>query len=461
MRSARCTLVGAEACEAGQGSRVHLERAVLIFAVALPALGQYAGPAILSRGEAPAAMATPQIDFRPFINLSGIYSTGLSGIAVVDTAGNLANAAAFGERISWGLSGVHSWRHTHLGLDYVGNYDNYNTKTNYSALNQNLALGLTQQLSPHVQLSLRESAGIFSRTNPVAGLSQTVPFDSSSSYVPTTDFYDNRTIFTTTQADLIFQKSARLSFSMGGDFFSTERRSKALYGVIGGTARGDTQYRLSQQATIGVRYTYNYYHYTRIISSANLQGVAGTYAIRLSRFTEFTGYAGAMRVETKFLQSVPIDPNVAALLGIQSSSLVISYRVYYVPDFALRLSRTFHTGVAYINGGESMTPGNGLFLTSRHLSGTAGYGYTGLRRWSLGLAATYIKAYSEANYVGNYGGVSGTFNVSRSIGRNFHVVSTVLANQYRSSTFTRYNRLIYTATLGIGWTPGDVPLRVW
>jgi hypothetical protein len=439
---------------------VHLKQAVLIFAVALPVFGQYAGPAVLSRGEAPAAMAAPQIDFRPYVLVNSIYSTGLAGISVVDNQGNIANDASTGEGISLGVSGVHSWRHTHLGLDYAASYNHYNTKTFYDTINQSLSLGLTHQLSRHVQFSLRQSMGLFSRVNPTVGLSQTVPFDPSVSYVPTTDFYDNRTIYSTTQLDLVFQKSARLSFSFGGDFFTTLRRSKALYGVVGTGARGDMQYRLSRRSTLGLQYNYDYYHYTHILSSANMQGASVTYGLRLSRVLEFSGYGGATRVETKFLQSVPIDPNVAALLGITNST-VVAYRVYYVPNFAGRLSRTFHNGVAYVTGGETMTPGNGLFLTSRFASATAGYGYTGLRRWSMGATASYSKALSQANLVGDYGGAAGTFSMSRTIARNFHFVASFAANQYRSNAFTRYNRLVYTATAGLGWTPGDVPLRVW
>jgi len=406
-------------------------------------------------------MAAPQIDFRPFISIGATYSTGLAGIAVVDSQGDLANSSGSGETVSAGISGVHSWRYTRLGLDYNANYTHYNTKTFYDYLNQSLSLGVTHQLSRHVQFELRESAGMFSRVNPSVGLSETVPFDPSLSYVPNTDFYDNRTIFSTTQGDLVFQKSARLSFSLGGDFFTTLRRSKALYGVIGGVARGDVQYRVSRRSTIGMQYSYDYYHYTRILSSANMQGVVGTFGVRLTRFVELTGYAGFIRVETKFLQSVPIDPNVALLLGIASSAPVVSYRVYYAPNFAGRLSRTFHTGVAYLTGGETMTPGNGLFLTSRYASVTAGYGYTGLRRWSLGIAASYASALSESNLMGNYGGISGTFSMSRELARNISFVSTVLATQYQSSNFNRYNRLIYSATVGLGWTPGNVPLRVW
>jgi hypothetical protein len=51
--------------------------------------------------------------------------------------------------------------------------------------------------------------------------------------------------------------------------------------------------------------------------------------------------------------------------------------------------------------------------------------------------------------------------MSRSLGHSLSFVTSYLANQYRSPDFTRYNRLIYSASVGIGWSPGDIPLRIW
>jgi hypothetical protein len=45
-------------------------------------------PAILTRGEAPATMNKPQIDFRPYAALSGGYSSGLIGVGVSETGGS-------------------------------------------------------------------------------------------------------------------------------------------------------------------------------------------------------------------------------------------------------------------------------------------------------------------------------------------------------------------------------------
>jgi len=436
-------------------------RALFTLVFVLPVFGQYAGPAILSRGDAPAAMEAPQIKFQPFLSVTASYTSGLAGIAV-NSQGNLPSVSAYGVTFSGGISGSHSWRHTHLGLDYHASYTDYSGSGNsaYNSLSQSLAFGLAHQFTRHIKFSLREAVGMFSFNNPNVGLTQTVPFDASQSGIPTSDFYYTRTIYSTTQADLVIQKSTRLSFDLGGGLFINRYASSALYGVTGEDAMGDFQYRLSRRATIGANYSFTHYSFTGILSNSDIHGASLTYGLRISRTVEFSGYGGFMRAETKFIQSVPVDPNVAALLGITSTTTLV-HHINWMPNFAGRLSKTFARGVLYVSGGETIVPGNGLFLTSRAASVNGGYGYTGLRRWSLGVGCTYTTALSIGNVNGSYGNISGSFSMSRSLGHSLSFVASYAANQYRSPDFTHYNRLIYTGSVGIGWSPGDIPLRIW
>jgi hypothetical protein len=372
----------------------------------------------------------------------------------------LANVAGAGVELAGGISGVHSWRHTRLGLDYRGTWRQYDRKTYYDGTDQSLMLGITHQLTRHTSLQLREAAGMYSRDYGLLGLPQTVPFDPSHSYVPTTDYFDNRTIYLSTQADLTIQKSARLSFDFGGDGFLVRRRSTALYGVTGTAARGDVQYRISRRTTVGAGYTFTHFDFTRVFSGTDLHGVVGSYAVRLSRSMELTGYAGVIRAETKFVQSVPIDPVVAVLLG-QTTGNVIVHRIDHIPTGNGRLSRTFRNGVAYLAGGRTITPGDGLFLTSKVSTVMAGYSYTGRRRWSFNSEVNGTFARSIGNVVGNYSIYSGTLTASRQISGALHALASFSVRQYDSADFNTFHRLIYSARIGFGFSPGDVPLRIW
>ena len=432
---------------------------VPVYAQINPFESNDAGPALLTRGQAPAAMATPQIDLRPFFEVTGVYDTGLAGV-IVNNQGQLADASAGGVEVDGGISGVHTWKHTSVGLDYRGTFRDYSQQTFYSGTDQSLLLGVTHQISKHINLALRESAGLFSRDVSLLGLPQTVPFDPSTSYIPTTDFFDNRTIYGSTQADLTIQKSSRLSFNFGGDGFLARRRSTALYGTTGGAARGDVEYRMSRRTTIGGGYTYTHFDFTHVFSGTDVHTAVGTYAVRITEKTEFTAYAGAQRAETKFIQTVPVDPVVAALIGAAAENVVI-HNIGWSPTANARLSRTVQNGVFYLAAGRTVTPGNGLFLTSRMTSVMAGYAYTGLRRWSFNSEVTAGLGKSIGNVIGDYNTYAGTITVSRRISGAWSTVSSFSARRYESPDFANYNRTVYTARVGVGFSPGDVPLRVW
>jgi hypothetical protein len=438
---------------------LNLYKPFLCLSIAAPVFGQYAGPAILSRGEAPAAMATPQLDFRPYLEVTGTYDTGLNGVSI-NSQGQLANSDSYGIQFTGGISGVHSWKHTKIGLDYTGSVNHFFQRTYYDSTNQSLSLGITHEFSRQVILVLRESGGLFSQNFTSLGLPQTVPFDSSQSYVPVTDFFDNRTLYLTSQADLIYRKNARLSFDFGGDAFTNRRRSSALYGANGAVARADMQYRMTRRTTVGAQYAYMYYTFSGVLGSTNMQRALGTFATRLSRWWEFTGDAGVIRVENRFNELVPLNPVVAELLGY-SAGIQVVYNVGYVPTYGGRLSRTFRRGVFWVSGARTITPGNGLFLTSKMTNGTMGYTYTGMRRWSFTAQAMYDRGTSLGNVLGTYGDISGAFSVSRQLVKSLHFVAGADMRHYQSPDIPLYNRTVYDARIGLGFAPGAIPLRLW
>ena len=436
-----------------------LRQALAVLALSIPAFAQYAGPAILSRGEAPSAMAQPQITFRPYFDVNAIYDTGLAGVAT-NQQGDLANFASAGVQVAGGVSGAHSWRHTRIGLDYHGSVYHYFKQTYYDSTNHSLLFDITHQFSRHVTLTLRESAGMFSSDYGLLGLSQAVAYDPSLTSIPTTNYFDNRTMFLDTQANLTFQKSARLSFSLGGGGSLIRYRSTALYGANGATAQADMQYRVTRRTTIGANYTFNHFAFPVVLSQTDIHGAVFSYSTRISRWVEFSGYGGVMRVESKFIQSVPVDPAITALLGITTGT-ALTYQVNYLPSVRARLSRSFQKGVAYAEGTRTVTPGNGLFLTSSTTTVAGGYTYTGVRHWSFDIQAGYDQSKSLMNFVGEYRDYRGGFRLSHQITGALHAIAGVSASQYDSPSFANYNRLIYDARVGFGFSPGDVPVRIW
>jgi len=438
---------------------LNLVRATAVLACVSPIFAQYGGPAILTRGQAPSAMAATQIDFRPFLSLNGTYTSGLGGVSI-DAQGKPVNDSSIGVQVSAGVSGLHSWKHTHLGLDYRASLQHNTRASFYDSTTQNLVLGIDHLLTRHVQLSLHNTAGISSGYNSGSTLLSSVPFDPSTLYRPTNEFFDNRTIFLSTQANLSVQKSTRMSYSVGVDGFLTRRRSTALYGVSGGGAHGDLQYRFSRRSTAGIAYIYTHYAFRGIFSSTDINTVLGTYAITLTRATELSATTGFSRYETKFVQTVAVDPAIAALIGLSAAQRV-AYRVNTTPSFSARLSRAVRRGVVFVNAGRSVTPGNGLFLTSVTTGGSAGYSYSGLRHWAITSAAVYNRSDSVGNVRGFYSNYGAHVNISRQVLPHTHGVLSFGGNHAGSGDFKNYNRWQYSVNLGLTFAPGDVPIRFW
>lgn len=436
-----------------------LAPALLIIGAVPSAFAQYAGPAVLARGESPTSLTAPRVNFRPYVEINGTYNTGLANVSVTDT-GELASAASYGMELVWGVSGNHDWKRTKVGLDYRGSFSHFVQKTAYDAINESLLLGVTQRVTRHITLSLRESAGVFSRDMGPLGLPQTVPFDPNTTYIPTTDFFDNRTFYSDSEVDVIYQRTARLSFDFGGQEFIIRRRSDALAGVNGTGAKGDFQYRLTRRVTVGAGYVFQHFDFTKTFGSTDLHTGVGSFSVALSPTTEFSLEAGATHIEMVALESVPVDPAIASLLGI-TSALQVTHLTAYTPTVRARLAHTLSRGVLYLSGGRSVTPGNGLFLTSAVNAVMAGYTYTGLRRWSFNTNGTWEKASAVGIANSRYGDATAAVAVSRQIARSMHFVAMYSLRKYLSSDFSKYNRLIYTASVGFGFTPGDIPLRLW
>ena len=418
---------------------------------------------MLTRGQAPVAMAPSQIDFRPFLSLNAGYDSGLNGVSV-DPNGNPTDVVSTTVEATAGVSGFHSWKHTTLGLDYRAAFRHYGSQSYYDGTDQLLLFSLTHQITRHVTFVLREDAGLYSQNYAAPSLLQTVPFDPSTAYVPTADFFDNRTMYFSTQADLQVELSRRLSFDVGADGFMTRRRSTALYGVSGAGARGDLQYRLSRRTTIGVGYTYTHYSFNGIFSSTDLHTLVGSYAVRLSRTVELSATGGATRFENKFVQDVPIDPAIAAVIcvpGQPCGSTQVTYGVSYIPSVTARLSKVVPRGVVFVSGGRSVTPGNGLFLTSKSTVIGGGYSYTGLKKWGVNTSLDYSTAKSVGNVIGNYSNIVASASISRQLFRATHGILTFSAREYGSSDFKNYNKWAYSIRLGLGFTPGDIPIRLW
>jgi len=416
----------------------------------------YSGPAILSRGETPGQTAAP-LAFRPYIGLSAIYDTGLVPVSVTST-GQVPSTDLYGLELNLGAYTYHVWKHTTLGLDYRGDFREYSTSY-WDGTDQFLALILTHRPSRRLTFTLRNQAGVsdfnnFYLSSPLGAL------DPNYLQLPQSDIYDNRVIFAGVSGDLTYQLTHRLSFNIGGEGSLVRRQSSALYGVTAAVARGDLEYRIDRHSTLGADYRFTYFDYTRGFGTTDLQSVGVNYSTQISRQVQLSARIGGARVESTSLAEVTLDPAVAALLG-ESVAIQAAYRLNYVPDVQVRLTDTFRLSkfmLAYLN---EVVPGNGVYLTSRNESGNVTYSYSGVRHWNLGANGSYGRMSALVQTVGAYTAYGGGVGITRELGKGLHTVLRLDSQHYDIASSAAFRHNEYRASLGLSFSPGDVPLVLW
>jgi hypothetical protein len=77
----------------------------------------------------------------------------------------------------------------------------------------------------------------------------------------------------------------------------------------------------------------------------------------------------------------------------------------------------------------------------------------------MNVSAMYRSAMSLGNVIGRYTDMGATYRMSRQITGSLSFVSSFNAMRYQSASFTGYNRMIYTASVGLGFSSRNEPVR--
>lgn len=420
---------------------------------------EYSGPSILSRGvglilgRGGGELAR----IRPFVQAGAVYEHSLTPFSV-NSLGQVPRDSGYGAFVGFGAYGYHRWRRSVLGLNYRGSLRHYTRRAYYDGFDQVLGLNFAHQLSRRVMVSLQQSASFMHRTFglPIAGSEF---YDPGLSDLAGNELFDNRTIALASSGRLTYQKSARLSFSMGGVGFLVRRRSQALGGVNGYHASGDVAYRLSRLQTFGVDYTYRHYDFQRLYGSSDVHGVALNYSIRIGRPWTLGLRAGAFRVEMLSLESIPLDPVIAAIIG-QHAAISTRYKVSYVPNLGANLSRRFQHADLSFHYSRGLSPGNGIFRTTGHESYGASLHYSGIRRVGLHAGAGAHTQRALAQTLGRYTSYYASAGTSYPLRSGLSLTAGLQARRYELAA-TSFQRLSYRATVGLAYSPGEFPFALW
>jgi hypothetical protein len=394
---------------------------------------EYTGPAVLSRSYSISQPLIPQqLKWRESVGVSSIYDTGIA--RQVNADGSLGPPSTLiGTQFSWGLAGRHYFRRDQVSVNYSGNLSQYSGLGAYNGLNQSLAVSYEHVLSRHLTLNLSGTGSMFSLNsileNQSAGPETIANINLSTS--PDIQIYDTGGKQFSSQANLTWQKTSRLSFSMGVTYFAIDYNStpgnnaSPLLGVTGQQARGDVSYRLTRKMTVGSYYSFSHYLYPNGFGNSDTNTFGAIYSYAFNRTTQLRFRGGLSEVESVGLETVPINPVIAALLGV-NAGVIDAYTTYRTTDLSAQFVKDFHHGatasLAYARG---ISPGNGVFQTSQQESMSGTLSERLFRTYSLqvvlGRDSLESVVLTLAKYQSEYGRISLSRTYRRGIGLNFSV----------------------------------------
>ena len=430
----------------------------------------YAGPAVLSRSYSVNRPLVPQeLKWSESVGFAAVDNIGVA--TFVNSSGAATNTDLHGGTLTWSFSGRHYFKRDQIAVNYFGNYSNYPGNGGYTGANNTIAVDYSHVLSRRLTLNLVGSGSVLSQ-NYALGSEYVSPATtvaninlSSSPNIQITDYGTKQF---TTEADVVWQKSARMSFDGGASYFAIARYTPGysqtdgsvpgLLGMTGEQARGDMNYRLTRKMTVGAYYSFSHYLFPQDWGASHFSTFGGIYSYAFSRTMQVRVRAGASLIHTRSLTEVPIPPVLAVLLG-QSAGLIDVSNTSVTSDISGQLIKDFHAGktinVAFAHG---VSPGNGYFQTSVQESVSAGFGMPMFRRYLIQATVGRDTLTAVSQALGLYRSDFGTITVTRRMGQG---VSTNFSATLRHFDLAQFVGLRNQVLLSAGMNWGSTNGRLW
>jgi hypothetical protein len=420
---------------------------------------QYQGPSIISRDKSLVGERGGKLlDFRFWVGVSGVYDSGIVPVSTTSTGKITDVPGSEGVEANFGLSGSRQWEKDTLSIDYSGAFRHYANNSSADGIDQFLGLRYGRIVSRHITLNISETG---SESNLANGAYTYLPLTAIDlPNAPTNELFDNRTYYSQSRVALVYRKSARLSFSLFGQGYLVRRQSSLLAGTNGYSGGGDVAYRISRRQTLSLNYFYTYYDYQRAFGNASVETASAAYSIGLGRRWDASFSLGGSLAQARGEQSVAVSPAIAAIIGESTITATFNSTVT-VPYGAASIVRRFSRSAISINANTGISPGNGVYLTSRQTSVAGSYSYVGLRRWTMGVSCAFAELSSIGQAgLGKYDNYQGGVGATYRLGRDMHVQFRYDYRHYTAND-SFYMKDSQRVSVGFAWSPGEVPLAIW
>jgi hypothetical protein len=396
--------------------------------------------------------------FRLFLGVSARYDGNLFPIDAGPLTAFRQNR--FGVQGQWGLYGVRRGERNLLGLSYAGTYRHYTQGSRFSGANHFMSLNYMYQASQRTVVFVTPGFGIYKY-----GLNATAtpliadPTMLSEVNDPNADVFDNRTYSFNAGAGVSHQLSERWSAMLGGGGYYIKRMSNALISSQGSLAMGSLSYQLGPSKRIGFSYHYTFYFFPRGYGESHNQMAFLDYGQQLTEHWNFTVAVGGLRSESDRLTRVNLDPELAALTG-QKTVLEATHRLVYRPAVRATLGRQLERGSLSFYYRRDVSPGNGFIASAIRDFAGASYSYTATERLNIGFNVSANSFESLTQQIGRHTTVGGGVGFNYMLGKSFHLTGRVDVRRWRVANAS-LDRDRLGASIGLTFSPGEMPLALW
>lgn len=333
------------------------------------------------------------VNFFGFLN--AVYD---SNISYETRSGSGSTISAFGgegAQVGGGASLYHMIKHGSIALNYNGSFTRYTRSQLRNGTNQFLMLSLTKMLTRRWMMSFSEDFSL------LANGAQAYSLVPANGAFPSVQPYGSKLFYDTTSLYFSYQQTRRLNYFFGGNFFAAHYRPNNLNGYNGGSGLFGAGYRFSQRTRLDGTYTRSHFSYTAGSAASTLDSVTASLMHEVGQHWRLGATVGVSYVQSSGLASflLPLSNGIAIVSGRYKTST-------FSPIYTGLVTRVFRTSSFTLNGGENVSGGNGVVLTSKNLfltgSGTKQVG----TRIAVSGAFGYSRLSSLSNSVGSYSAVN-------------------------------------------------------
>ena len=432
--------------------------AIGLFACSL-AFAQYGGPGILTGMNGIGERGGNASGIRFFAGVTGNVDQGLLPVSV-DQKGNLIeDNNLYGVALNVGAYGHKNYKRTSIGLNFYANYRHYTPNQYYDGIDTTLALTVTRQLTKRTTIEFNNIGGTLSHGFGALYGYVNTPGDLAG--VPVNNIFDNRTYFWQTGGQLAYQKSAHWTFTVGGTAFFMRPQSKALVSVDGYGGQLGATYQATRRTSLYFVYSLYHFDYPGAFGESTAGVAMAGINHMLSRRWTVQLAAGASRISTIGINQVAADPVTAALFGITTVTEAFDEHMIS-PAIQVAISGKFHRSGLNVTYIELPNPGNGVYLTSNMRSASAVYSYVANRRTSTSLGFTFSDMESVGQKdLGRYKYFYGSAGITYRVAQSLYAVASIGARDMQIQNQAGFSRFGYNASVGLMFSPGEMPLSFW